>query len=246
MKKIEIHIYKESKKMLDFYNDCELEIILNNALRINFIALKNDLTALVAGFLGENLFGKIKNLAINECKIEVEINHNLETIKTILSPTTLLPNCGAIEDAFIYESSAQKVPFNNSKTKLNLESYRKKIESFYQKNSNLFEAKIFENENTNELFASCSTPKTAIYKVIGKAIIASKKSQNKLLDSFLLINFALDSALMQIIILNKITFVLTTKKPSFYMLKMAQKFGVTLIFYDGLEFFILSHYARLV
>lgn len=95
-----------------------------------------------------------------------------------------------------------------------------------------------------------TNPQNAIYKAIGKAWNRSEKSKDlskmhfNLLDSTILLNFRLEMESLKILLLYKCTFVICSKKPSFSVIKNAQKFGMTLIAFDNDRFLILTHTAR--
>lgn len=97
-----------------------------------------------------------------------------------------------------------------------------------------------------------TNPQNAIYKAIGKAWNHSETNNNadssethfNLLDSAILLNFRLGMESLKILLLYKCTFVICSKKPSFSVIKNAQKFGMTLIAFDNDRFLILTHIAR--
>ncbi len=97
-----------------------------------------------------------------------------------------------------------------------------------------------------------TNPQNAIYKAIGKAWNHSEANNNadsskthfNLLDSAILLNFRLEMESLKILLLYKCTFVICSQKPSFSVIKNAQKFGMTLIAFDNDRFLILTHTAR--
>lgn len=110
----------------------------------------------------------------------------------------------------------------------------------------LYRAKIL----SHKVESFDTNPQNAIYKAIGKAWNRSEKSKDlskrhfNLLDSTILLNFRLEMESLKILLLYKCTFVICSKKPSFSVIKNAQKFGMTLITFDNDRFLILTHTAR--
>lgn len=234
-----------------FYNDNEIKIHINDYLEIVFICLDNDLECLVYGYLSDISKNCIKDIKIEKNNIFVQISLQKDEFLNLLNDREIIQTCESIN---LTDNRILKyrlvVPFNGSKISIQINYLLESCNDFYFKDSNLYRARILflgnnkNNENIiNPLESYDTNPKNALYKTIGMA----KIKRDDLLDSIIFINFRLDIEILKKIILSKITFVIFAEKPSFTILKFAQKFGLTLGEYiNKEEIKILTHSARIV
>ena len=82
--------------------------------------------------------------------------------------------------------------------------------------------------------------KTNIYKILGMS------NNDNLLECAILLDFELSLEILQILIRAKITFVIAKQIQNFGVLKTAQKFGLTIGYFNKNEVNILSHSSRIV
>lgn len=234
-----------------FYNDNEIKIHINDYLEIVFICLDNDLECLVYGYLSDISKNCIKDIKYRKNNIFVQISLQKDEFLNLLNDREIIQTCKSINlTANRILKDRLIVPFNGSKTSIQINYLLESCNDFYFKDSNLCRARILflgnnkNNENIiNPLESYDTNPKNALYKTIGMA----KIKRDDLLDSIIFINFMLDMEILKKIILSKITFVIFVEKPSFTILKLAQKFGLTLGEYiNKEEIKILTHSARIV
>lgn len=234
-----------------FYNDNEIKIHINDYLEIVFICLDNDLECLVYGYLSDISKNCIKDIKIEKNNIFVQISLQKDEFLNLLNDREIIQTCESINltDNRILKDRLV-IPFNGSKKSIQINYLLESCNDFYFKDSNLCRARILflgnnkNNENIiNPLESYDTNPKNALYKTIGMA----KIKRDDLLDSIIFINFRLDMEILKKIILSKITFIIFIEKPSFTILKLAQKFGLTLGEYiNKEEIKILTHSARIV
>lgn len=245
----------------NFYNDIEIKINLNDYFEIGFIALDFNLESLALGYF--------KSFNIDITKINV--SDNVIFAKTALSKQeaifrleqkNIIQSCESIMLNDNKTSSTNIIiPFNASRFSISA-SKLQEISSFFSQKSEILSSRILLKQDLENLqnnhnileMQECSA-KAMIYKLIGKAIQVKIKEQgdenqigqieNDLLDSMILLDCNLEIDILKIIILNRITFIVSNKKPSFMILKYAQKFGITLIYYNGIDFRILTHNLRI-
>lgn len=245
-----ISITKNSKNLIHeskaaFYEDFEIKIHINNDLIINFIALNNDLEFLVKGYFYPLPKNVIKNIKIEKNNIFVNLKISKNELLNFLNDNEIIQSCESIVlmDNRIYKNKTI-VPFNDSRAKIinNIGDY---YNDFIIKNNDFYRAEILfqENENYTQIAESYDTnKKNTIYKIIGKAT----NERDNLLDCTIFINFKIDIETLKKIILSKITFIVFVGKPSFVVLKYAQKFGLTLMqCINNKEIQVLTHSMRI-
>lgn len=233
-----------------FFNDIEVKIILRCAesseITITFFALENDLEALVRGYL--SVFDLKADLVRENNIFYANLPLSKEAILTRLSQKDFIQSCEQISlsDKKILRDSVI-MPFNGSRAKITndfLEANRAFFAESCVDSADLdsaFYARIITQDAESSFTQSFDTnPKNAIYKTIGKAL----KKSNSLLDSAIFLNFCIDIECLKILLLQKCTFIITRGKPTFSVVKFAQKFGATLIAFTNNDFLILTHNLR--
>ncbi|RDU62463.1 formate dehydrogenase accessory sulfurtransferase FdhD [Helicobacter sp. MIT 14-3879] len=245
MKK-KIYIKTESKEVeASFYNDININLFINDYVKITFLTIPNEIKELVYGYLNNFDIDKIKIINIKENDIFIKIDISKDEFLDRLDSKEIINTCEQIILNDKKTSNHQIImPFNSSRSTLH-NSILKKYTNFF-KDTSVYKTRISFYINYNEIndIESFDTNiKNSIYKAIGKAKLHTK---NDLFDCIALLNFRLDIEVLKIIILQKITFIVFTQKPSFSVLKYAQKFGITLIEYENNNFYILTHQTRIV
>lgn len=251
-----------------FFNDIELKVIIENSvdsgvIEMIFWTLDFHLKELVRGYFG--VFFDFCFTHIEKHKITIQTSLSKDEIIARISQKEFIKSCEQIiiSDKKISKDSIT-LPFNDSKTKISQEILQKNISFFtesthldsaileimgvkdsaiFSESGFLYKAKILLKDN-NAIQSLDTNPKNAIYKAIGKAF--EKMQDNYLLDSAILLNFRLNMECLKILLLYKCTFIICNGKPTFSVIKNAQKFGVTIIAFDKNDFLILTHTMRFV
>ncbi|RAX54851.1 hypothetical protein CCY99_01480 [Helicobacter sp. 16-1353] len=237
-----------------FYNDTNIKVYINDYLEIMFICLDNDLEPLVRGYLSNIKKDFIQNIVVEKNSIFVQVSLKKDEFLNLLKDREVIQTCESItltDNLMDNKRNKDKViiPFNNSRRNIHINDLLESCRDFYNfdcSDSYLCRSKIVFLGNNGEFLNIVESydinPKNAVYKAIGLA----KTKRDELLDSIIFINFRLDVEILKKIILSKITFIVFIEKPSFAVLRFAQKFGLTLSQYIPTEEMrILTHSTRI-
>lgn len=227
-----------------FYEDKEFYITINDSIEIYFLCMDNDLESLVYGYMSEIPPKRFRRIQKNNNRITIHIDLSKDEILEALRDKNIIQTCESIQ---ITEKKANRdnviIPFNGSRTKIHINTLREWSVDFYNQiiDSPLSWARILDL-HTKSFYQSFDTnPKNALYKTIGLMI----QNQGNLLYSMIFLNDKLGIELLKKIILSQITFLVVPYMPSFSTIKIAQKFGLTLIWYDKGAIKILTHSSRI-
>ncbi len=233
----------------EFYEDCKIVIQIidclgENCANITFICLIDDIAYLARGYLASIGITEIEHIKVQNNNIVAYLNIKKEIILEYLQQKEIIQTCESIHTSDIKNTqNSIIVPFNGSKHTLTISEILHYAKFFQTNTASDQQMRICQIVHNNYIVESCDiNTKNALYKTIGKAILEF----GDLLDSALIINWTLDLEILKKILCCKITFVMFIGKPSFYVLKYAQKFGITLIEYKNSDTLsILTHQVRI-
>lgn len=250
-----------------FLNDIMLTVIIEStpikerAIEVVFFTLDMDIESLVRGYFG--VFFDFDFKIVEKHKITIQTSLCFEEITARIAQKDFMQSCEQITlHDKQFRSDSIILPFNSSKAKISQTTLQKHINFFaidsaifddseldsakkldsmvLNESGTLYKAKILFSNNITQSFDV--NPKNAIYKALGK--MWHLQGNFNFLDSVILINFRLEIDMLKILLLYKCTFIICKGKPSFNVIKYAQKFGVTVIAFIENDFLIITHTMR--
>lgn len=228
-----------------FVNDAEIHIKINDYLDLIFVCFPDNLKFLVYGYLSDIKRSDIEFISIEDKNIFVKTKLSKDEVINIINQKDLIGTCESIEiiDSKI-ETNKFIIPFNDSRYRLDNGVLLNICNDFYNflkdNKSMMYNSRILSLESMIYMDCSDTNPKTNIYKILGMC-----NSEN--FSTFIILfDFELTLDILQKLIKAKITFIIAKNIQNFGVLRMAQKFGLTIGYFDNDDIKILSHNSRII
>lgn len=226
----------------EFINDTEVCLMINDCVEIIFVCLPNDLNCLVYGYLNDFDRSDIEIVSIKGSNIFVNIKLPRDEIINILNQKDLVGTCESIEITNTkIESNKISIPFNDTRYKIKSEVLFGICNDFYANfDKKLYRSRIISLESLQYVDCKDTNKKTNIYKILGM------HDNDSLLECVILLDFKLTLEILQKLIKARITFIISRQIYHFSVLRMAQKFGLTIGYFIDGRVKILSHSSRII
>ncbi len=227
-----------------FVDDNEMKVIIDNSIEISFVCINENIPSLIYGYLSDIRRCDIKSISIVDNNVSVKTLLPKNKIIDILNQKNLVGICESIEitDSKV-ESSSIRVPFNDVRYKIESNVLLRLCDDFYDYISNktmFYNSRIISLETMFYVDCKDTNQKTNIYKIIGMY------NSDNLLKCLILLDFELTLEVLQKLIRVKSTFIIARKIPSFSIIRVAQKFGLTIGYFNDDAIKILSHNSRII
>lgn len=226
-----------------FINDTEIHIIINNYVNITFVCIANNLDCLVYGCLRDINRDDIEIVSMENNNIFVKTKLSKDEVLDVIKQKEIVGTCESIEisDSKL-ESNKIVIPFNNTRYKLKNDILLNICNDFYTNldDKRMYYSRIISLESLAYMDCNDTNIKTNIYKILGMS------DNTNLLESIILLDCILNTEILQILIRVKITFIIAKQIENFAVLRLAQKFGLTIGYFNKDEVRILSHNSRII
>lgn len=226
-----------------FINDAAIKVVINDYAEIIFMCLPNHLNSLVYGYLSDMKRSDIAFISIDDKNVFVTTKLSKNEVLDILNQKSLIGTCESIEisDSKI-KSNKLEIPFNDTRYKVEGSILLGLCSDFYHSISDdvmLYHSRIISLDTFDYVDCSDTNQQTNIYKILGMY-------SDNLLQCAIFLDFELTLEILQKLIRAKVTFVIAIKIQNFSVLRVAQKFGLTIGRFDDYSIRILSHNSRIV